>query len=94
MRRGFLLYYTMDKGADIALGFIPTVVVLWLLSVLINPYTYIFYFVFTSLLLCLTVGIKMMKTEGYKDIGIGVIVGLISYYLFLLMLYIMMQGPM
>ncbi len=84
----------IDKGADIALGFIPTVIVLWLLSYLIFPYTHPYFFISTSLLLCLTVGIKMIKKEGYKDIGIGVITGLITFYLFAALLYIAMQGPM
>lgn len=83
------------------MGFVPTIIALYILSALLaalidtNVYALIFIycFTFTSLLICITTGVILIK-KGYKNIGTGVIAGLIAYYLFLLMLYWMMQGPM
>ena len=91
----------MVKGMYIAIGFIPTMIALYVLSAVLaallntNVYALIFIYCFTfiSLLICITTGIILIK-KGYKNIGIGGIAALICYYIFLLMLYWMMQGPM
>ncbi|RYJ41560.1 hypothetical protein NU09_2934 [Flavobacterium beibuense] len=81
----------MNKFPYIVLGFIPTLIAIIALSVLVDYIGY-YYFIFISLI-CLTTGIKMIRTEGYKYIGIGVISALISFYLFLLLAYIALSGP-
>jgi len=86
----------MEKGAYIAIGFVPTLIALYILllfSLSISHENYFYYFVFISLLICLPTGI-FIKKKGYKNIGTGVIGALISFYLFLLMLHYMMLGPM
>lgn len=94
MCRVFCYITLMDKGANIALGFIPTVIAVWLLSILINFYDHIYFFILISLIVFITTGVILIRKERYKDIGIGVISGLIAYYLFLALIYYMMQGPM
>lgn len=94
MCRVFCYIAYMNKAADIALGFIPTIIILSLLAMLINPYDHIYYFILTSQFICLTTGIIMIRKEGYKYIGTGVISALISFYLFLLLSYIALSGPM
>jgi hypothetical protein len=86
----------MVKGAYIAMGFVPTIIALYILLkiiALIDTEYPVHYFVFISVSMCLATGIILIK-KGYKNIGTGVIAALISFYLFFLMLCWMMSGPM
>lgn len=93
MCRVFCYIAFMVKGAYIVIGFVLTYVVFYTLAILIKPEGNPYYFIIISSLTCLITGIILIK-KGYKNTGIGVISALISFYLFILMLYWMMQGPM
>lgn len=93
---GFLLNCIMVKGMYIAIGFIPTMIALYVLleiTVLIDTEYRTLFFVFTSVSMCLAAGIILIR-RGYKNIGTGVIAALICLYLFYLLVYWIMQGPM